>query len=73
MGIHKTTDEREQTDWEIVKRWSKSREVQLAARIIFMLVVVLFAVNVALADVYADSSAGVCETNCGPLRTDTGS
>lgn len=73
MGIQKITEEREPTDWGILKRWSKSREVQLAVRMIFMLVVVLFAVSVALADVYADSSASVCETKNGPPKADTGS
>lgn len=73
MGIQKTTDEREPTDWEILKRWSKSREIRLAVRIIFMLVVVLFAVSVALADAYANSSASDCVTENGPHKTISGS
>lgn len=73
MGIQETTEEREPTDWGILKRWSKSREVQLAVQIIVMLVVVLFAVSVALADVYADSSVSVCETKNSPHKADTGS
>ena len=72
MDIQKTTEDREPTDWDILKRWSRSREVQLAVRIIFMLVVVLFAVSVALADVYTDSSASVCEAENGPHKAISG-
>lgn len=53
IGEGTMIEAREPTNWEILKQWFKvlttSRKVQLAIRIIFMVVVVLFAISVARA------------------------
>lgn len=63
MRVEALAGQREPTNWGILKRWSKSREVQLAVRIIFMLVVVLFAASVARAEVHAYTSASDCDAD----------
>jgi hypothetical protein len=60
MNIELPEKEREPTDWDILKRWwhaldesnTETRSLRLAIRIIFMVLVLILAVNVAFADVY---------------------
>ena len=71
MPVETVSGEREPTDWDILTRWwraldesnAETRDLRLALRIIFMLLVLTLAANVAFADVYAYSSASDCEAD----------